>query len=250
MVCSAVLLPTIPLQAQLKTSLAVGLDYSTGQYGATSSTEIWYLPFVLKVETSKLVYKFTLPYLQITGPGNVIGVDAAPGSGGSAITTETGLGDIVTAVSYSVLPYQAKRVLLDITGKIKFPTADKTRALGTGENDYSIQADGFYTVSRLSTFGSIGYKLYGDPPGVDYRNVLFYSIGGVYSLSDTTGIGVVYDYRQATTQNGTDPQEVTFFTSKKLLKNKKMLAYLVKGFSQGSPEWGIGIKMSYVLTGG
>ena len=37
---------------------------------------------------------------------------------------------------------------MDLTGKVKFGTADDTKGLGTGKNDYAcVQLDGFWTVS-------------------------------------------------------------------------------------------------------
>ena len=247
-VCSVLFTSTTSLSANDRVTLSTGMDYSKGDYGASSDTEIWYIPFSVKLETPTMVYKLTVPFIQISGPGYVTGADAEPsGSGGSGHTTESGMGDIIATATYALLPYQAKRPAIDITAKIKFPTADDQRGLGTGEFDYYLQADGLYGSGQLATFVTFGYKIYGDPPGVNYKNAFYYSLGGSYSLTKKLSGGLIYDFRQAATSNGSDLKEVTAFTSTKLDKKKKLLFYLVKGLSDGSPDWGIGVNLGYVM---
>ncbi len=237
-----------PLYAIDRLTLSTGMDYSKGSYGETSDTEIWYIPLSVKLEKSLLTYKLTLPFIQITGPGYVTGAEAVPGkTGSSAQSTETGMGDIIASASYTLIPYQIKKPTLDLTARIKFPTADETRGLGTGETDYYLQADGLYSFGSLTSFGTLGYKIYGDPPGMNYENVFYYSIGGSHSFSNILSGGLIYDFRQSATTSGTAVKEVTAFTSRKLDSKTKLLVYLVKGLSEGSPDWGVGINLGFVL---
>src|SRR5262247_3422668 len=85
---------------------SVGAEYSSGDYGAPQKTEIFYVPFAVKYETGPWAYKLTVPYVEMTGPGNVIG------AGGDRIVvpgvnqprrTASGLGDIVGGVFYNTL---------------------------------------------------------------------------------------------------------------------------------------------------
>src|SRR5262245_10950112 len=85
---------------------SVGAEYSSGDYGAPQKTDIFYVPFSVKYETGRWAYRATVPYVEITGPGNVIG------AGGDRIVvpgvnqprrTASGLGDIVGSVFYNVL---------------------------------------------------------------------------------------------------------------------------------------------------
>lgn len=247
-VCTVLFASTSSLYANDRVTLSTGVDFSQGNYGATSDTEIWYIPLSVKLEKPTMVYKLTVPFIQITGPGYVTGADADPNrAGGSGQTTESGMGDIIASASYALVPYQAKRPSVDITVKIKFPTADESRGLGTGEADYYIQADGLYGFDKLVTFGTFGYKNYGDPPGVNYQNVFYLSLGGSFPFKNKLSGGLVYDFRQAATTSGTDTKEMMAFASKKLDKKNKLLVYLVKGFSESSPDWGIGINFGYLL---
>ena len=237
-----------PCIAADRTTLSMGADYSTGDYGSETDTRIWYLPVSIKLEQTAFIYKLTIPYLQITGPGNIVGADANPGGGsGQEVTTESGPGDIIAAISYSLFPYQPGELFVELTGKVKFPTADETKLLGTGEYDYSLQTDLFYTSGMVGIFGTLGYKIYGDPPGINYQNIYYYSLGVNYRHKRQFSSGLIYDVKEAATTSGTDQQELTPFISIKLDSKKKMLFYLVKGLSDGSPDWGIGLNFGYIL---
>jgi len=61
--------------------------------------------------------------------------------------------------------------MLDVAGNIKFGTADANKNLGTGENDYSAQLDGYYTFSKTTLFATAGYKVIGAPAGITVNNM-------------------------------------------------------------------------------
>src|SRR5215510_6681898 len=83
----------VALPQENRTTLSVGADYSTGKYGQSQSTDLLYVPVTAKHETGRWTFKLIVPYLHITGPGNVVGspdnIVILPG-GGAAIRTETG----------------------------------------------------------------------------------------------------------------------------------------------------------------
>jgi hypothetical protein len=236
------------LGAEGTTTLSTGADYTTGKYGASQSTDILYIPFTGKYESGPWTTKLVVPWIHITGPGNVVG---APGdtvvlNGASTNRrTESGLGDIVASAFYNVISERSAPFGLDLGGKVKFGTADESRGLGTGKNDYSVQADAFKPMGALTPFGSLGYRWYGDPAGVDFKNVYYYSLGASYKLSQPTTIGVAYDFRPRILDNGSHVSEATFFVSQKLTRDWKLQVYGVKGFSTGSPDWGLGAVAAY-----
>ena len=85
-----------------------GADYSTGKYGSSQGTDISYFPVIAKYERGRFTAKVTIPYLRITGPGNVIGFDGVivvplPPGTAPPRRTASGLGDVIAAASYTVL---------------------------------------------------------------------------------------------------------------------------------------------------
>jgi hypothetical protein len=229
------------------TTLSTGVDYTTGKYGLSDSTDILYVPFTGKYEIGPWTAKLVVPWIHITGPANVVGApgDTVVVGGNTGRRTESGLGDVVASTFYNVLNERSSPFGLDLGGKIKFGTADENRGLGTGKNDYSVQADAFKPIGALTPFGSLGYRWYGDPAGINFKNVFYWSVGTSYKLSQPTSVGVAYDFRPAIVDNGNHVSEATFFVSQKLSQDWKVQMYGVKGFSTGSPEWGLGAVLAY-----
>jgi Putative MetA-pathway of phenol degradation len=229
-------------------SLGTGFDYSSGKYTGTEKTEILYVPFFARYETGPAVLKLTVPYIRITGPGNVVGAGAdrvtLPGAGGPR-RTESGLGDIVASAFYNVLSERSAPVGVDLGVKVKLGTADDTKGLGTGKNDYSLQADFFKTLDANTLFASLGHRWYGDPPGVNLKNVFYGSLGVTHRLSAETSAGVAYDFRPAIIAGGGRISELTAFWSQRLSRDWKLQPYALVGFGKASPDYGIGALITY-----
>jgi hypothetical protein len=227
-------------------TLSAGVDYSTGKYGDVASTDILYLPVAAKYEIDKWILKLTVPFIQVTGPGNVVrdvGVVANRAAGPRR--TESGLGDVILGVSRNVYDGRESGTLVDLTGKIKFGTASFSKGLGTGETDFSPQIDLTQRVTQaITAFGSVGYKFVGDPSGVDLHNVLYGEAGGSYKFAPTTSAGLILFLSEAESSSG--PQrELTAFVNQQLGERWKLLGYVLHGFANGSPDWGGGAVLSY-----
>ncbi|HZE15383.1 MAG TPA: hypothetical protein VE197_06565, partial [Mycobacterium sp.] len=103
-------------------TLSTGVDYSTGNYGLSQSTDITYVPLTGRYETQNWITKLTVPYIRVTGPSAVLPQVGRVGSGAGPIRTEAGLGDVVFSLTRNV--YSSRRYLADLTGTVKFGTAD------------------------------------------------------------------------------------------------------------------------------
>lgn len=232
-------------------SLTSGVDYSTGKYGQAESTDITYIPFVGKYETDLTTFKLTVPWLQITGPGDVVGSDATliGNNTNRKKMTESGLGDVVFSLTHTIANIgESHPLILDLSGKIKFATASQSKALGTGENDYTIALDGYKSISNNTTlFGGLGYKQTGDPRDVDLNNVWFGSFGLSYRLNPTISAGIMADYRQATLNTLEPLREVTAFLTHKFSATYKLQSYLAHGYSDTSADWGGGLMLGYTF---
>jgi hypothetical protein len=231
-------------------SFSTGADYSSGDYGGTQNTEIFYVPFTTRYEFDSLTFKVTVPYLRITGPGLVVGGTESPfviGNGAQTRTTQSGLGDIVGAVTYSFFPTTKAMPLIEFTGKVKFPTADEDRGLGTGEFDYTVQTDIAKGFGRFTPFGTLGYRIVGDPSGAQLDNVIFTSAGGSYKFMNWLSGGLIFDYRQATSDRSQDPIEFTPYVVLKAIEDWSLNLYGVVGFSDGSPDEGGGLQITHSM---
>ena len=68
---------------------SVGGDYSTGKYGSRESTDVYYMPLALAFDSGALTYKLSIPYIRVTGPGDIVpggfGGSSASSGGGSGV---------------------------------------------------------------------------------------------------------------------------------------------------------------------
>ena len=175
----------------------------------------------------------------VTDPGG------EPVSGSGPTVTESGLGDLIAGVTmYDVIDNRDLGIAMDVSGKVKFGTADEGKGLGTGENDYTVRADVYKFFEQFTLMGSAGYKVRGDPVDVDLENVFLASAGGVYSISDRARFGLVYDYRESAFIDGDAISEVSAFSSRRLNETWQIQLYAFTGFSDSSPDWGGGVLLT------
>lgn len=223
-----------------------GVDYSTGKYGQAESTDILSIPFVARYEIDRWVFQGSVPYVRVSGPADVVPDLGRIRRGSVRPTSETksGLGDVVVSAGYSMLN-APESLMLDVVGKVKFGTGSRTKGLGTGETDYSIQGDVMQSFGNLTPFGTFGYRVLGDPDGTELRNILFGSMGASLRVTTPTSVGAALDWRQKTTDDGNDAVEASAFASHRFNNTWRTMAYVVTGITKASPDFGIGGTLSY-----
>lgn len=226
-------------------SVSIGFDYSSGKYGDVQSTEMLYVPVIGKYRSGPWLFKLTVPYLQIDGPGNVLPDIGVIAGGGVARTRESGLGDVVAAATFDV--YEKSGTLIGLTGKVKFGTADESKGLGTGENDYYLQVDWERAAGKLIPFVTLGYRVTGDPADRELYDVFYGSVGGIYVLSAPTRVGLAVDLRERSSAEGDPKGEASLFVSHRLDRTWKLQGYATRGFTDGSPSWALGGSIGYVF---
>jgi len=240
-------------------SLGLGYNYSSGDYGTSTTTKTTSIPLTARYDTGPWTLKLTIPYLHISGgtttiPGIGRTTNSNPrgrgrSSGGTTTTTASasGMGDVVAAVTYNAYSNNASGVGIDLTGKIKFGTADKDKGLGTGENDYSAQIDVFKSYGKFTLFGGVGYTVLGDSQFISLDNVFNITAGGSYKLDDRSTVGMSFDAREKVSATASPQRELTAYWSYKINKSWKAQAYALKGFADGSPDWGVGASAAYAF---
>jgi hypothetical protein len=223
--------------AETTSSLTTGIDYSTGKYGGTTSTNIIYVPVTGKIQSDIGYLKLTVPYISVSSVDSVVrGIGKFQTASSNKIITQAGLGDIIATAAYTF--FENDSFLLDLVGNIKFGTADVSKNLGTGEKDYSAQIDGFYTVDKTTTFATAGYKIVGAPPGITVNNIAYGTVGFSQKHTDQTSFGAMIDAAQSSSSLSAGTRELSVFASQKLSKTLKAQVSLMKGFSDSSPDFG------------
>jgi hypothetical protein len=271
------------LAAEGELSAWAGASYLSGSYGGPGTTELISVPITARYETGPWILRASVPYLRIKGTGSVVvpgvgrvdgtsnggsalglgdplglGVLGGGGSGGtpasagtpaSTRTTQTsasGLGDASASATYTI--YGAgNRSGIGFTGKVKLPTGDETLGLGTGSTDVSAQIDLFRRIDATTLFGGIGYTVFGESPVARLENVPNVSLGLIQRLGADDSVGLALDLRQAGSPAPAAQRELSAFWIHRVDRRWRMQAYLLKGFADGSPDWGTGLSAGYVF---
>jgi len=240
--------------------LGGGLHYSTGDYGIPDDTEITSLVFTAERETGDWRLKVTVPYLEVSGPVNVIpgigNVGDTPsrgrgrGNGGTTASTTTsgtaaGLGDIVGTAIHTL--YASGGSAVDFSGRVKLPTADSDEGLGTGEIDFGFQIDAYQAMGRVTPFVGIGYTFFGDPDFADLDDAMNYSIGATYRIDERDSAGLSLDGREPVSADSGEMREIVAYWMRRLQGPWRAQFYFLKGFADGSPDWGLGATALYAF---
>lgn len=232
-------------------SFSTGASYSSGGYGADEKTKLLVVPFSLRASAGDWRFSATLPYLRIDSPGNIVGggtigpIIINPGSP-AAREVRKGLGDLSLGASYSLPSGSLGGFDLDLSGRVKLPTSSERKALGTGKTDVAIAAELSRTFGTLTPFATLGYRFFGDPSGLDLRNGPSASVGTTIQFGSTVAIAS-YDYARATSVASEDAHELFGALSGPLTDRLNWTAYGIAGLSEGSPDYGLGVLLTFKL---
>jgi hypothetical protein len=114
-------------------------------------------------------------------------------------------------------------------------------------NDYSLQTDLYQVYGNFTSFESVGYRVYGSPSTYTLNNVTYGLLGGSFRFSKESSGGLMLNYGGRVIATGTDHKEAILFFSNKMSKDWKLQAYMLKGFTTSSPDWGAGLTSSFML---
>jgi len=225
------------------------VNYSIGDYGTNKDTTIVYVPFTFGVRpVDTLWINVTVPWIYqnsqnvvVTGGGvatrkKAAGKFAQP----ATATTESGLGDVLLKVSY-VLP-EGKTFIPEIEPyvKIKFPTADKDRGLGTGEYDETIGVDlSKQLIGPLFGYVTVAYTFVGSPPGAHFDNSFGWSVGAAYNVIPGLSLFAFLDGSTAISPGQADPLELRVGAEYRIIRELKFTGAVTRGLSNGSADWGL-----------
>lgn len=239
--CAGMMLACPGFAQETPLTLGAGLHYSSGDYGTGSTTRITSLAATARYDADPWTLRATLPYLKIDGDTSVIPGVGSVGGGSGGSRTESGLGDIVLAATYAAYYDPASTLGIDLTGKVKLPTADEAKGLGTGELDLVFLAEAYKTFDRTTAFAGIGFHILGDAPGLPLDNVWSASLGASYRIDQRDSAGVSLDGRERAAPGAARQRELTGFFMRRLDRFWRAQAYVLVGMADGSPDWGFGL---------
>lgn len=220
------------------------MTYQTGKYGTDEDTRLFYWPVTLRRYLSHGDVSLTVPYLDMKTGGGMTVIDGTVvegnGSGGS------GLGDVSMKGRYNWIEQSDTLPFIDLIARLKLPTADEDKGLGTGETDmgFGVELSRRFEKDYIG-FADLTYTFIGDPPGIDYDNRIDADVGVGNQLTPELMGSVSYDYRSAISSGSTDAHSLSFLANYKVSPQVKTYGMLEVGLSDGAPDYGITVGASY-----
>lgn len=233
--------------------LSFGAYYSKGDYGQTLDTSIYYIPFSYKRSFDNWSFQASVPYLEIAGAGNVLVNVGGVGreelevlDNPAASSNNRGVGDTVLSATYQMPAFSNTAPFFDLGFEVKIPTANEDKGLGTGAYDYGLQLDAYQQLGQTTLFATLGYKIRGKSDLFSsMTDSGFVSLGFSRPLSERLSAGVIYDFREAASNNSSETHEVLPYVSWAIANEWTLMSYVVKGFTQDSADFAVGVQLNY-----
>lgn len=228
----------------LTTSIATGFDYSRGSYGLATDTEVTSIPLELTYDSGPWMLRAFSSWLTIKGPS------AAAITGGSGNLTrptaasESGIGDLYADATYRLDPLP-NDIRIDATVRVKAPTADEARGLGTGKFDYYGQLNVYRTFGSATPYVTGGYRVLGDSDRYQLRNGSYASVGTHLRMSDRTVLTAAFDWSSRIADGADASSDAMLAVTHDLSDRWRLFVYGLKGFTDASPDFGGGARLSY-----
>lgn len=230
--------------------LKFGAGYDQGDFGTSEQTRTLYAPVTLRYLGERFDVGITGSFIYLDSPSDVTIVDGRP-----VITGQPGDRETATGIGDTVL--RGRYFLIDDPGpdswvpglapflKVKFPSGDEDRGLGTGEFDFGFGVEWDKQLGEtFFIYGDVSYTFMGDPPDQNFRDRPAASIGVGARFGKVTA-SVLLDWRRALLSGTDDPLELLGSVAYKLTPVTTITPYAFVGLTDGSPDWGIGFEVSY-----
>ena len=255
-------------------------SYSSGNFGTNTTSSFFYAPISIRRFFRDGDVTLVIPFVTATtdGRSTLVGGNQVPvqsgsnrgpgggssGSGGSGggcdedepscLTglaagqklTATGLGDIILRGRYYIVEEKGWTPLVAITGRLKLPTAEASRGLGTGKMDEGVGAE----VSKLLgdhwiTFLDGGFNIIGRPEGLNLRNQWWYDVGGGYYFAKNLLGSVYFEEYRSLFSGAQNIRDVFLGMTYRASSEWRFNGGVAVGLSNGAPDHVFSVGTSY-----
>lgn len=132
---------------------------------------------------------------------------------------------------------------IDVTGKVKFPTAADSARIGTGSTDWSLQGKVTRYFGDSGVLMRLGKKITGASELYALANPLNVGAGAFFTRGDSI-IALDYDRRGSSFEGGIDRDEITLSFSHALRPDLHFQAYGFVSRTAGRTDIGLGTQMA------
>lgn len=253
-------------------------SYSSGNYGTNTTSTFLYAPLSIRRLFRDGDVTLVIPFVTATTSGGATLVGGQPtqtipdscfsnsgqgnpenrpecqglftgGSAGGAASqkvTNSGLGDIILRGRYYFVEEKDYLPLIAMTARMKIPTADNTRGLGTGAFDHGY---GVEMSKRLGDdwlgFLDGGYNFIGDPDGRNLRNQYWYDVGVGYYITRSILASVYFEEYRSLVSSVVNIRDFFFGANYSASAAWRFNAGVTVGVSSAAPDHVVSLGTSY-----
>ncbi|MGE0741943.1 MAG: hypothetical protein AB7O98_11435 [Hyphomonadaceae bacterium] len=248
MIASLALAATVgSANAETTWSVASGVDYSSGDYGGATDTEVLSVPLTFRARHDDWTFRASTSYLEITGPADV--ADIADGGGATGVTsrtgTERGLGDTNLAVSRTFRELGGTDFYFETTARVRLPTGDDDKGLGVGVTDYGLSGEVGLNQRGGGASLELTRRFLGDRTGVDRQDGWQISAATWLRAAENTTIGAFGSWREASIEGNDDPAQLGAYISQRVSPNVRLAFNAAAGLSDASADYMTGIRLTW-----
>src|SRR4030095_4087058 len=129
--------------------------------------------------------------------------------------------------------------------KVKAPTANARKGLGTGEWDVGFGGEFDKQFREFFLLGDVGYTFIGDPPGQTLRDRPSAGLGIGRSFTPMLAVTLLLDWPRPPARGPPAPPQPVGVVQVKLARGLTLAPYSFVGLTDGSPDFGIGAELSW-----
>lgn len=267
--------------AQTRVQASTGLQYSSGEYGETTSTSAVVVPFSARVSFGSWSLRASIPYITVDGPADVSEIiddhggsssgsgSSSSGSGSSGSgsgdandddnpagptfsddRSTSGLGDASLAATYSFDAIADSPAYVDITGRVRLPTGSEREGLGVGATDYFAVTELGWDANAGGAFVSGGRRILGNVDDVERVDGWQAAAGGWFNVSDAVVLGAYYDWRDSSVRGGEDPSSVEAYITWRMSDSWKIELNAGAGLADTSADYNVGLTLIWRSAAG
>jgi hypothetical protein len=181
-----------------------------------------------------------------SGGSSSSGGTVAPGAGAAQSSRRSGIGDASIALSYEL--NFGSEFYADVSGKVKIPTASKSKRIGTGKVDITAGLDLVKDIGNASIYAGGRRRFSGKPAGSALRSVWGAGAGASVRASDTVSVGMDYDWQQSSFAGSGGSSEVTGWANFRVAPKVQLQVYAGTGFTTNSADIVGGLSLSWRLN--
>jgi len=175
-----------------------------------------------------------------TGSGTGGDVENQPSA---ADTSRSGFGDINVTATYSFDLGDA--FYLDMSAKLKIPTASVSKRLGTGLIDVTVGAELVKELGDWTLYAGARHRFNGSDARNDLRDVWGAGAGASYTVDAAWTVGVDYDWQQSSFDGNGASSEVTGWAAVQLTDDVRMVVYAGTGLTSNSADIDAGLSFGW-----